>query len=213
MEKRLDKSTFDLVRTREDMEGDVYKQAHEAFQRIREISGVRYLYTAKMNEDGEFVYLIDCLDQSEPDFRYPGDLIEHEIYPDMQRALDGQKVLPDRIKDTEWGKIFITYMPIYDGEQVLGVVGIEFEAGHQYDTYRSLRLLLPLFYPAVQPLGPVSPPDCCSGAYPTPFYRDMSNTDYLDPDLKNRNAISAGYKETALAGKAQEGTRVYPSGF
>ena len=98
-----------------------------------------------MNEDGEFVYLIDCLDQSEPDFRYPGDLIEHEIYPDMQRALDGQKVLPDRIKDTEWGKIFITYMPIYDGEQVLGVVGIEFEAGHQYDTYRSLRLLLPLF--------------------------------------------------------------------
>ena len=63
----------------------------------------------------------------------------------MQRALDGQKVLPDRIKDTEWGKIFITYMPIYDGEQVLGVVGIEFEAGHQYDTYRSLRLLLPLF--------------------------------------------------------------------
>ena len=73
-------------------------------RRIREISGVRYLYTAKMNEDGEFVYLIDCLDQSEPDFRYPGDLIEHEIYPDMQRALDGQKVLPDRIKDTEWGK-------------------------------------------------------------------------------------------------------------
>ena len=72
VEKRLDKSTFDLVRTREDMEGDVYKQAHEAFQRIREISGVRYLYTAKMNEDGEFVYLIDCLDQSEPDFRYPG---------------------------------------------------------------------------------------------------------------------------------------------
>lgn len=103
VEKRLDKSTFDQVRTREDMEGDVYKQAHEAFQRIREISGVRYLYTAKMNEDGEFVYLIDCLDQSEPDFRYPGDLIEHEIYPDMQRALDGQKVLPDRIKDTEWG--------------------------------------------------------------------------------------------------------------
>ncbi|QJU21097.1 GGDEF domain-containing protein [Enterocloster bolteae] len=203
VEKRLDKSTFDLVRTREDMEGDVYKQAHEAFQRIREISGVRYLYTAKMNEDGEFVYLIDCLDQSEPDFRYPGDLIEHEIYPDMQRALDGQKVLPDRIKDTEWGKIFITYMPIYDGEQVLGVVGIEFEAGHQYDTYRSLRLLLPLFI-LLFSLGACLASRLLFRRISNPFYRDMSNTDYLT-QLKNRNAYQLDIGNR-IAGKAQEGT-------
>ena len=192
-----------LVRTREDMEGDVYKQAHEAFQRIREISGVRYLYTAKMNEDGEFVYLIDCLDQSEPDFRYPGDLIEHEIYPDMQRALDGQKVLPDRIKDTEWGKIFITYMPIYDGEQVLGVVGIEFEAGHQYDTYRSLRLLLPLFI-LLFSLGACLASRLLFRRISNPFYRDMSNTDYLT-QLKNRNAYQLDIGNR-IAGKAQEGT-------
>ncbi len=168
VEKRLDKSTFDLVRTREDMEGDVYKQAHEAFQRIREISGVRYLYTAKMNEDGEFVYLIDCLDQSEPDFRYPGDLIEHEIYPDMQRALDGQKVLPDRIKDTEWGKIFITYMPYMMGNrcwewwesssrQAISMI----PTGACAFCFRCLS--------CCSALGPVSPPDCCSGAYPIPF--------------------------------------------
>ena len=43
------------------------------------------------------------------------------------------------------GKNIYHLHAIYDGEQVLGVVGIEFEAGHQYDTYRSLRLLLPLF--------------------------------------------------------------------
>ena len=86
------------------------------------------------------------------------------------------------------GKIFITYMPIYDGEQVLGVVGIEFEAGHQYDTYRSLRLLLRCLS-CCSALGPVSPPDCCSGAYPIPFYRDMSNTDYLT-QLKTGTHIS-----------------------
>ncbi|MFQ8729792.1 MAG: hypothetical protein ACLSAC_04395 [Enterocloster bolteae] len=129
------------------MEGDVYKQAHEAFQRIREISGVRYLYTAKMNEDGEFVYLIDCLDQSEPDFRYPGDLIEHEIYPDMQRALDGQKVLPDRIKETDWGKYLSLTCPIYEGEQVHREWWeSSSEAGHQYQVpTRACAVCLPLF--------------------------------------------------------------------
>ena len=40
MEKRLDKSTFGQVLSREDMEGDVYKRAHESFQRLRE--GLRY---------------------------------------------------------------------------------------------------------------------------------------------------------------------------
>ena len=41
MEKRLDKSTFGQVLSREDMEGDVYKRAHESFQRLREVSGVQ----------------------------------------------------------------------------------------------------------------------------------------------------------------------------
>ena len=102
------------------------------------------LYTAKQNEAGEFIYVVDGLPSDAEDFRFAGDPIEPEIKGDMQRALDGEVVLPDNIKKTDWGKIFITYVPIHDGERVVGVLGIEFEAEHQYNTYRNLRLATPL---------------------------------------------------------------------
>lgn len=203
VEKRLDKDTFVHIHDREDMDSDLYQRAHDTFRRIREITGVRYLYTAKMNDTGEFVYVIDCLDVSEPDFRHPGDGIEPEIYPDMQRALDGETVMPDQIKVTDWGKIFITYMPIYDGDQVIGVIGIEFEAEHQYNTYQSLRRILPLFIILFSMLA------CCASRLlfrriSNPFYRDMSNTDYLT-QLKNRNAYQLDIKNR-IAKKCQERT-------
>ena len=31
-----------------------------------------YLYTAKKNEEGQFIYVIDGLDDGAEDFRYPG---------------------------------------------------------------------------------------------------------------------------------------------
>ena len=39
----------------------------------------------------------------------------------MRRALAGENVLPDHIQKTDWGKIFITYLPIHgEGDSVLG---------------------------------------------------------------------------------------------
>ena len=182
----LDADTFSNISARDDFNSEDYAQAHDVFRRVKEVTGVMYLYTAKENEQGEFIYVIDGLDPDNPSFRYPGDPIESEIYPDMKRALGGEKVLPDKIKDTEWGKIFITYLPIYDQNQVIGVIGIEFEAEHQYMTYRNLRLLLPWFILLFSLIA------CLISRalfrhISNPFYHDMANTDYLT-QLKNRNA-------------------------
>lgn len=184
--ERLDTDTFKHISGREDVEKENYARMHDRFQRVREITGVMYLYTAKMNDRGELVYVVDCLEPAEPDFRYPGDLIEREIYPDMQRALNGERVLPDKIKNTDWGKIFITYLPIYEGEDVIGVIGIEFRADHQFRTYQNLRRVLPVFILLFSLMA------CLVSRYlfrriSNPFYRDMSNMDYLTR-LKNRNA-------------------------
>ncbi len=101
-----------------------------------------YLYTAGVNEEGEFIYLVDGLPEDE-DFRYPGDLIEEEILPQMQRALEGEIVYPDHVVKTSWGNIFITYFPFYerDSENILGVLGIEFEADDLYNEYKILKIL------------------------------------------------------------------------
>lgn len=141
---QIDRSTFEDIEKREDIEQERYQEMHDLFSGLKKATGVMYLYTAKKNTDGKYIYLIDCQEVDDPDFRYPGDLIEEEIYHDMDRALDGEEVYPDAIVHTSWGDIFICYLPVYDGGNVAGVLGIEFEAEHQYMTYQMLKLFVPV---------------------------------------------------------------------
>lgn len=89
------------------MQKEEYEYIHRILSSVKEASGTRYLYTAKKNAEGNYIYVIDGLDPSSDDFRYPGDLIEKEIHEDMDRALGGEEVYPDEIVRTSWG-IFLS---------------------------------------------------------------------------------------------------------
>ncbi|MCI8584612.1 MAG: response regulator [Lachnospiraceae bacterium] len=141
---QLDLSAFSSLETKEDMNAVEYQMLHQVFRSIREATGVMYLYTAKKTDDGKYIYVVDGLSPDSEDFRYPGDLIEEEIYQEMDRALGGEKVYPDEIVHTSWGDIFICYLPLYDQKEIVGVLGIEFEAEHQYHTYQKLKAFVPL---------------------------------------------------------------------
>lgn len=188
LDTTLDKSSFLEINSLEDKNKNAYQETAELLTSVKNITGVRYLYTAKMNDKGELIYGVDGLDPASEDFRNPGDLIEPEIQNELLRALGGEVILPDNILDTEWGKIFISYFPIHgdDRTSVIGVIGIEIAAEHQYNTYLRLRIFVPciillaciicviiavLFFRRIS----------------NPSYKDMSNTDYLT-QLKNRNA-------------------------
>lgn len=187
VEETIDKETFRMINTKADTEKDCYNTTKTLLENVKRSTNVRYLYTAKKNDAGEFIYVVDGLNDDAEDFRYPGDIIESEIYCDMQKALDGETVLPSGIKNTEWGKIFITYFPIHDGNKVIGVLGIEFEAGHQYTTYRSLRILMPLMIVGASIISMLIAV-LLFRRISNPTYKDMYNTDQLT-DLKNRNAF------------------------
>lgn len=202
VENNLDRSTFLDINTIEDKEKACYREAKELLTSAKGATSVRYLYTAKKDKNGNFIYVVDGLSSTAADFRNPGDPIEVEIIDDMGRALLGQEVLPKEIKKTEWGKIFITYMPIHDKDQVVGVLGIEFEAEHQYRTYQILRICTPLIiimfcllamWASVLFFKRIS----------NPGYRNMMNTDRLT-GLKNRNAYDVDLKNIA-ARKQEEG--------
>lgn len=200
--ERMDTDTFKHVSVPGDVQKESYQRMHDCFRRVKEITGVMYLYTAKMNGNGEFVYVVDCLEPTDADFRYPGDLIEREIYPDMQRALNGERVLPDKIKKTDWGKIFITYLPIYEGKEIIGVVGIEFRADHQYQVYQNLRRVLPVFILLFSLMASLVS-RYLFRRISNPFYKDMSNMDYLTR-LKNRNAYQLDVKNRIAAKKEKD---------
>lgn len=140
VELMIDKDTFRYINTPEDMETDLYKQAIDRMLDLKNISGVMYLYTAKINEQGDFVYVVDGLERH-LDFRYPNDLIEEEIVEKMKMALEDKQVMPKNILYTNWGYIFMAYMPVHDiNGDVLGVVGIEFDATESYNAYLKLKI-------------------------------------------------------------------------
>lgn len=192
VEKNLDKSTFTDVNNIEDKKKNSYMETKKMLEGIKGATGVMYLYTAKQRDDGALIYIVDGLDADSPDFRNPGDTIEQEIWGDLQKALKDEIVLPDRIKETTWGYIFISYYPIHDNGRVVGVLGIEFEADHQYQTFRLIQIVTPIIaiiacliavFISVKLFKRIS----------NPTYRDLSNTDQLT-GLKNRNAFEVDMK-------------------
>lgn len=199
VEKELDTITFHTLSDADDMEESTYINMHQSLSDVREATGVRYLYTAKKTEDGSYIYLVDGLPLDSDDFRKPGDLIEPEVIPELQQALQDQIVLPDDIKSTTWGEIFVSYYPIHENGEVVGVLGMEFPADHQFNAFQSIRIGTPIIafitviiaaLIAVKLFKRIS----------NPTFQDLSNTDFLT-GLKNRNAFEIDMKNIIQRGR------------
>lgn len=144
IDKALDNETFRQINTTEDINSDLYLENKETLLMLKNACHVMYLYTAKENENGDLIYVIDGLEEH-LDFRYPGDLIEEEIEEKMRLALANQYVFPRKILNTDWGDIFIAYMPMHDQNgEVIGVIGLEFDASETYQMYESLQSYTPI---------------------------------------------------------------------
>ena len=62
------------------------------------MSGISY--TAKFNDRGQPMYLVDGLPPNSSDFRSPGDLIEQDIVPMLNRCLSGELIESDGVLNT-----------------------------------------------------------------------------------------------------------------
>lgn len=187
VEHKLTPEAFWEIDEKEDMQKESYQELKVILENIRELGDLRYLYTAKENKQGELVYVVDGLSESAADFRYPGDLIESEIQKELNEALSGKTVLPNKILDTDWGNIFIAYYPLHDEQnKVVGALGIEIAADVEaaaIDRLSKAILISCLFFCGVSIFASL----VIFRRISNPLYRDMSNTDFMT-NLKNRNA-------------------------
>ncbi len=136
---KFTREDYTEINTLEDMQTERYKRIQESLNELRSLNSARYLYTAKRNEEGKLIYLIDGLDLGAPDFAYPGTYIEEEMIPYIERALAGETVYSQNIVDTTWGHIFTACYPIIanDGTgEILGALCIEID---MEDSYRFLE--------------------------------------------------------------------------
>lgn len=187
VEEFISPDSFYHINTPQDMETPLYQSEAMALTNMKNASGVLYLFTAKVNDQGEFVYVLDGLEQDK-DFRYPNDPIEEEIIPKMKLALQDQQVMPENILHTDWGDIFMAYLPFHDQNgTVIGVVGIEFDATDTYATLKQLNTYTP-FIAVFLVISAIILSSYLLRRISNPLYLDR-NTEDSPTGLKNRNAF------------------------
>ena len=133
---RIGKEDFDQIKDQSDEKKQLYKDISSYFNEIRTLNSTRYIYTAKKNEEGKLVYVVDGLDPDADDVRHPGDYIEEEMVPYIDRAISGENVYSQDIIDTTWGPIFTACYPIsanHDGTgEIIGAFCIEMDMQSAY---------------------------------------------------------------------------------
>ena len=142
VEDIISEDSFTELNTIADEASDIYTATHAQLDEIRRIANIRYLYTAKENNDGELIYVLDGLDLQAEDFRHVGDPIESEIQADLDKCLQNEAVLGEEIKATEWGKVYVTYFPVHAGDgRVIGAIGMEFDCENIYTSFQNVKFM------------------------------------------------------------------------
>ncbi len=129
---------FISINSESDKSSYRYITMQNRMNEIRNMTSARYLYTAKKDADGELVYIIDGLDTSASDFRNPGDKIEDEMIPYIEKALNGESVISQDIVDTDWGHIFTACYPVRDqDDEVIGALCVEMDMEYMYSYFQA----------------------------------------------------------------------------
>ena len=127
---------FSHIKDRSDEDTQFYKDISSYLNEIRTLNSTRYIYTATRNEEGKLIYVVDGLDSDAGDVRHPGDYIEDEMIPYIERALSGENVYSQDIVDTTWGPIFTVCYPVrsnLDGTgDIVGAFCIEMDMQSAY---------------------------------------------------------------------------------
>ena len=133
---KIGKEDFDQINDQSDEKNPLYKDISSYFNEVRTLNSTRYIYTAKKNEEGKLVYVVDGLDPDADDVRHPGDYIEDEMVPYIDRAISGENVYSQDIIDTTWGPIFTACYPVsanHDGTgEIIGAFCIEMDMQSAY---------------------------------------------------------------------------------
>ena len=124
--------------------------------------------------------------KSSYNFKAPGTLVDESLIPSLDRAYNGEVVYPDKIIKTNFGKVYKTYIPVYQRNVVAGVVVIELLANHQYDTYITINIAMFILI-FIACILVIFFSNILFKRISNPSFKDIFNSDQLTK-LKNRNA-------------------------
>lgn len=101
-----------------------YEQILSELAIIRDNMELEYIYTLRQESPGHFVFIVDS-DIEDP--AEIGEVCEATEALSMSFS-NGETLADDEPFSDQWGKHISAYSPVYDGEEIVGVVGVDISA-------------------------------------------------------------------------------------
>ncbi|MCR5685932.1 MAG: methyl-accepting chemotaxis protein [Lachnospiraceae bacterium] len=109
--------------TEEDAGTDKQQQILDALVVFRDHANIEYIYTIKEAGPKEFIFVVDSDPEEPADY---GDEVE---YTDaLYEASKGTPSVDAEPYTDEWGTHYSGYSPVFDGDEVVGIIGIDISA-------------------------------------------------------------------------------------
>lgn len=142
--KEIDMAKYITI-SPESGENTYYKELRGKLSNIREVNGLKYLYTmAKAENNGktQYTYIVDGmpLDSAAADFSPLGQ-VEPEPSELLVKAFDNQQIqIGDLYQDATYGALLSAYLPIKDSAgNMIGILGADFDASSIYELMQHNR--------------------------------------------------------------------------
>lgn len=185
--ERIPPESLINISNNNDRDSTLYSSVQNDLNDVRRITSVRYLYTAKRTAEGNIIYVVDGMPDTDEDYRPYGSPIEKEILPMMNACLDGNVVHGTEIIDTSWGMIIPACEPIKQDGITVGALAIEFDGSYFLEnTTNSKRYGIIVSISVAVAVGLMA--ILLIRSFSIPLYRRLAYTDLLTGAL-NRNAF------------------------
>lgn len=110
-----------------------YNAIREKMLLIKQLTGLKYLYSMSKLKNGSYIYVVDGMPLDNEDISLPG-TVETNDDIDLKNAFKTRRLqVGDLTYDQEWGAVVTSYVPLFNkSRQMVGVIGADFDAGEIY---------------------------------------------------------------------------------
>lgn len=112
----------DVKRIRETSDPDSHLRIDETVKRIIDKTNLQYIYMIG-EVDGKYRYLYDY-----NEIENVGKALEEYYYEETENAFQGESYYLEEIESSNYGNIISAYLPIYQDENLIGVIGVDYDA-------------------------------------------------------------------------------------
>lgn len=118
-----------------------YRTMREQLSDMKEMNGLKYLYTMTELEKGVYAYVVDGFPINENEASLPGD-VEKNYYKNLEAIFQTQEPqIGELTYNEEYGATVTAYVPLFDNSgKMVGIVGADFDATNIYQLMKKEKI-------------------------------------------------------------------------